>query len=352
MTTRHTSDQGDPSIVTTAMKALALFRSGAIHDGIELYKQVLNAEYDLRKNMPVALHLRFLENMGLNDVAATIRLDAIRAGQNLCFNVHLGKPPLEVLSEYRELFAQGIVNSVMVADYLIELSKFGETTELASFLDVNRFVRCTEVTTTDDGICGEKFWEAIAASLLERRTDHSWLEAAQSVRSMLYIDGLEQHYDKRVQRLLSEISRHVDCYVAELRTIGRGILPWIPQKYHINSWALISSGYGYNVPHIHQMGWITGVLYIAGPNEIGPDGYPVGALRIGPPEAAPNAVGWPDFAVAPKPGRLVLFPSYFTHWTVPVGKPALRISIAFDVIDLRIAADGDQVPVSHGIAFS
>jgi hypothetical protein len=340
MTTRHTSDQGDPAIVATAMKALALFRSGAIHDGIELYKQVLNAEYDLRKNMPVALHLRFLENMGLNDVAATIRLDAIRAGQNLCFNVHLGKAPLEVLTEYRELFAQGIVNSVMMAEYLIELSKFGETTELASFLDVNRFIRCVELPITDDGMCGEKFWEAIAATLLEGRTDHNWKEAAQSVRGMHYINHLQQHDDKRIQRSLSEISRHVDRYVADLRTNGRGILPWIPQKYRITSWALISSGYGYNVRHIHANGWITGVLYIAGPNEIGPDGYPVGALRIGPPEAAPNAVGWPDFAIAPKPGTLVLFPSYFTHWTVPLGKPALRISIAFDVVDLRVAADG------------
>jgi hypothetical protein len=349
MTTRHTSDQGDASIVATAMKALALFRSGAIHDGIELYKQVLNAEYDLRKDMPVALHLRFLENMGLNDVATTIRLDALRAGQNLCLNAHLGKPPLEVLSEYRELFAQGIVNSVMVADYLIELSKFGETTELASFLNVNRFVRCAELSITDDGICGEKFWEAIAASLLERRTDHNWQEAAQSVRGMHYINRLEQHDDKRIQRSLSEISRHVDCYVTDLRTNGRGILPGIPRKYRITSWALISSGYGYNVPHIHHRGRFTGVLYIAGPNEIGPDGYPVGALRIGPPEVAPNAVGWPDFAIAPKPGRLVLFPSYFTHWTAPLGKPALRISIAFDVVDLRIAADGVQVPVSSAI---
>ena len=76
--------------------------------------------------------------------------------------------------------------------------------------------------------------------------------------------------------------------------------------------------------------------------------------RIGPPEAAPNAVGWPDIAIALNymPGRLVLFASYFRHWTVPLEKPALRISIAVDVVNLRIAADGDQVPVSHGIAFS
>jgi hypothetical protein len=50
------------SIATNATKALALCRGGAIHDGIELYKQVLKAEYDLRKNLPVALHLTILLN--------------------------------------------------------------------------------------------------------------------------------------------------------------------------------------------------------------------------------------------------------------------------------------------------
>jgi Putative 2OG-Fe(II) oxygenase len=337
MTTSGLSDPSSNSIIANSVKALALCRGGAIHDGIGLYKQILKAKYDLRKNLPVALHLRFLENMGLNDAAAAIRLDAIMAGQNLCLKADLGKAPLEVVAEYRHLFAQGIVNSGMVADYLIELSKLGETTELASFLDVNRFVRCVELSIADDGMRGEKFWETIAANLLEARTNHNWQEAVQSVRGMHFIPHLDQHDDKRIQRSLSEISRHVELYVADLRTNGRGTLPWIPQKYCIDPWALISSGYGYNVPHIHHRGWITGVLYIAGPNEIGPDGYPVGALRIGPSKAAASAVGWPDFAVAPKPGTLVLLPSYFTHWTVPLGKPALRISIAFDVVDLRIA---------------
>src|SRR5205085_3996370 len=98
---------------------------------------------------------------------------------------------------------------------------------------------------------------------------------------------------------------------------------------------LISSGYGYNVPHIHHRGWITGVFYIVGPNEIGAEGQPAGALRIGAFNAAANKTGWPDLSIAPRPGTLVLFPSYFTHWTVPLGKPELRISIAFDVVDSR-----------------
>src|SRR5262249_12518318 len=144
---------------------------------------------------------------------------------------------------------------------------------------------------------------------------------------------------ERLQRLLQEINRRVELYVTDLRTNDQRVFPWIPQSYFIRSWALISSGYGYNVPHIHHHGCITGVFYIAGPYKIGPGGHPVGALRIGARETVLNREGWPDLAIAPKPGTLVLFPSYFTHWTVPAGKPTLRISIAFDVVDSRMPAD-------------
>ena len=90
--TERASGPDDPSsnpAVANAIKALALCRSGAIHDGVELYKRVLKAEYDLRKYVPVVLHLRFLESMGLNDASAAISLDAIMAGQDLCLKATL-----------------------------------------------------------------------------------------------------------------------------------------------------------------------------------------------------------------------------------------------------------------------
>jgi len=37
-------------------------------------------------------------------------------------------------------------------------------------------------------------------------------------------------------------------------------------------------------------------------------------------------------AVQPVPGRLVLFPSYMWHGTVPLRAPSPRTTIAFDVV--------------------
>ena len=61
---------------------------------------------------------------------------------------------------------------------------------------------------------------------------------------MHYINRLEQHDDKRVQRSLNEISRHVDCYVADLRTNGSGRAALDTPKIPHYLVALISSGYG------------------------------------------------------------------------------------------------------------
>src|SRR5262245_55597018 len=97
---------------------------------------------------------------------------------------------------------------------------------------------------------------------------------------------------------------------------------------------MISHGDRYNVPHIHPKGWITSVLYVAGPDRADAGDNSPAALRIGPPPDVIDSAGWHSITVAPAPWTLVLMPSYYTHWTVPLGRPGLRIAIACDVIDL------------------
>jgi hypothetical protein len=93
-------------------------------------------------------------------------------------------------------------------------------------------------------------------------------------------------------------------------------------------WGLISRGEGYNIRHIHHRGWATGIYYPLG---VPPD-RPGGELRIGcPARLRETSPGWPDAEIRPEPGLLVLMPSFYTHWTVPLGRPGLRMSVAFDL---------------------
>ena len=144
--------------------------------------------------------------------------------------------------------------------------------------------------------------------------------------------------DRNIQQCLAQARHHVSQYFADTCGGGETAFQW-PREFEMSAWATISEGDGYLVPHIHHEGVLSGVLYVAGPNETGSDGYPVGALRVGAPPQVENAAGWPDLAIAPEPGTLVIMPSYFTHWTTPLGRPGLRISIAFDVIDSSSGGD-------------
>ena len=80
---------------------------------------------------------------------------------------------------------------------------------------------------------------------------------------------------------------------------------------------------------MHPAGWISSALYIVLPPDIGEKGS--GILTLGDSSSSTLDVGLPPVrTVEPKPGRLVLFPSYTWHGTRPFGKGE-RITVAFDV---------------------
>jgi tetratricopeptide (TPR) repeat protein len=97
------------------------------------------------------------------------------------------------------------------------------------------------------------------------------------------------------------------------------------------SWSSRLRDGGFHTHHIHPEGWISGVYYLQVP-PAADTGDQSGWLTFGVPNLGPE-VSLPALrAVQPKPGRLVLFPSYFWHGTVPFQDEIPRITIAFDLV--------------------
>lgn len=104
-----------------------------------------------------------------------------------------------------------------------------------------------------------------------------------------------------------------------------------PSRLQYRSWSVILKKGGYHIPHIHPGGAISGVFYVAVPPLAGEEGW----LELGPSGidvALPSLP--PTMRVEPKPGRLVLFPSYMWHGTLPFSGEGERITIAFDVVQV------------------
>lgn len=97
------------------------------------------------------------------------------------------------------------------------------------------------------------------------------------------------------------------------------------------SWSVRLHGGGHHIGHIHPAGWLSSAAYIDLPPEM--DGSTdAGALSFGVPEALLGLDLPPRRIVAPRPGKLVIFPSYFWHGTMPFISDRPRLTVAFDAL--------------------
>jgi tetratricopeptide (TPR) repeat protein len=95
-------------------------------------------------------------------------------------------------------------------------------------------------------------------------------------------------------------------------------------------WTVRLNPGGYHVNHVHPMGWLSSACYIELPETIGSDRQ--GWLKLGEPGIRTSPELPAEHHVRPEAGRLVLFPSYMWHGTVPFSGRSPRLTIAFDVL--------------------
>lgn len=111
------------------------------------------------------------------------------------------------------------------------------------------------------------------------------------------------------------------------------------ERWTLRVWGTVLGPGGHQAPHMHPLGWLSGAYYVGVPGDMQPIAasadadLPAGALEFGRPPArllvqAPAEVR----VVAPRAGRLALFPSAFYHRTIPFTSGEKRISIAFDAM--------------------
>lgn len=99
------------------------------------------------------------------------------------------------------------------------------------------------------------------------------------------------------------------------------------------SWSCRLQSEGFHTNHIHPHGWISSAYYARLPEGEAMDAASrKGWLGLGGSNLALGKEDRMENFVQPKIGRLVLFPSFFWHGTVPFSNGGDRLSIAFDVI--------------------
>ena len=154
----------------------------------------------------------------------------------------------------------------------------------------------------------------------------------QSVRGGTQTDGnLFHRIDPVIIRLREAIRTTVAEHAAQLPPHDERHPLLAPQRNSIRftgAWSVRLNSGGFHANHVHPFGWISSALYIVLPADLG-EGE-AGFLTLGEPQAQLKLDLPPTRLIEPKPGRLVLFPSWMWHGTRPFGAGE-RMTVAFDV---------------------
>lgn len=98
------------------------------------------------------------------------------------------------------------------------------------------------------------------------------------------------------------------------------------------SWSVRLEPRGYHEMHVHPLGWISSACYVQVPDPIAESDEHGGGLKLGEPDIDIGEHGAARRLVRPATGRLVLFPSYMWHGTIPFDADEPRMTVAFDVV--------------------
>jgi tetratricopeptide (TPR) repeat protein len=97
------------------------------------------------------------------------------------------------------------------------------------------------------------------------------------------------------------------------------------------SWSVRLRSQGFHLNHLHSEGWISSCYYVALPSAVEQERQ--GWITFGETNLGLGAREKIASAIRPEVGKLVLFPSYMYHGTIPFDDHgAFRTTIAFDVI--------------------
>jgi uncharacterized protein (TIGR02466 family) len=115
--------------------------------------------------------------------------------------------------------------------------------------------------------------------------------------------------------------------------LPQSIKPIEGSKFSVSGWAVSLESGGHQLRHSHPEAVVSGVLYLSIPTDMNmSNDDKQGSLYFS------NAKGKPEqkpIHIKPTQGKLVMFPSYIPHETIPFESVKERISLAVNLIQIK-----------------
>ena len=125
---------------------------------------------------------------------------------------------------------------------------------------------------------------------------------------------------KEIQRI---IHAEIDKYRLKFKDSKEGLINNWPTNYNLKGWLIHMKNGGKLKAHMHDMGWLSGSIYVNVPPKLQTDsGNLVVCIDENENEKSIDVVS----------GSLCLFPSSLLHYTIPFESEEERIVLAFDMV--------------------
>lgn len=205
--------------------------------------------------------------------------------------------------------------------------------------DYDRLIKPMEIEPPAGVADIETFMATVEAALLpQHRSIQHPLE--QSLRGGTQTEGtLFAQKNTTIQSVKAQIEKAIGSYIRSLPDDPKH--PFLGRKASrvrfTGSWSVRLRSQGFHVNHLHSEGWVSSALYVQLPASVrrAEENSNAGCIQFGQPPVELGLDLAPRKIVKPEVGRLVLFPSYTWHGTIPFSDDETRLTIAFDAVPSR-----------------
>ncbi len=223
----------------------------------------------------------------------------------------------------------------IISAYSTLLWEMGRDQEYDDLLDYSRFVSATMVENAPSG------YDSLTQfhhTLIDDIRNHPTLRGERTTKST--IGGLQTgdifvHASPAIASFMDLVNRTIEHYISDAaHNTGEPGTVW-SEAWNLIGWGVILHSQGYQSPHNHPSGMVSGVYYLQVPTEVDLTRGAPGCIEFGPPNEKFGVRREPPrHHRLPREGMMVLFPSHYWHRTVPFESGEERICIAFDAIPL------------------
>ena len=224
-------------------------------------------------------------------------------------------------------------DQLLLAHLAVAQRELGDS-KLAWLVDLDRCVRVFDLPPPRGFQDMDAFNAALAPELLSLHTAkmeplRQSLRGGTQTMGRLFGSGL-----RHVELLRERIAEAIAEYIKDLDPEpGHPFLARKANEISFNgSWSCRLQSGGFHQNHVHANGWISSAYYVSLPEAVHDEDARQGWLKFGESNLALGDSDRAERMIRPVVGRLVLFPSYFWHGTVPFSSEQTRLTIAFDAV--------------------